>query len=113
MNIPYEAMLEKHKAYCGDAIAQLAIGEIRGGGDKIGGILSNKAMTYAWCNMHNMRPQRKFDSSGELKKYYHKYGTKFEAMLYDTFIKEGYPAAKKIIMEFLVPVKEQTDLTYI
>jgi hypothetical protein len=99
-------MTEKHKAYCGDAIAQLVVGELRGEGIKVRGVLSNRVMTFAYCKMNDIEFQKKFSTSKELKAYYKNYGTKFEAMLYDVFKSEGYESVRNIIEENLIPFKK-------
>ena len=98
-------MNEQNKAFCGDAIAQLAVGELLKDCTSIGGLLSNKAMTFAyfdWCNMRIGKGTIKWKT----------YGTKFEAVLYDVYKEEGYEAAKKIVKEFLLPQKGKEQLSY-
>jgi hypothetical protein len=102
-------MTEKEKAYCGDAIAQLVIGELRGGeGNKakkrISGVLSNKAMTIAYCAMNKIKLE-KIENPTMVRGYYKMYGTKFEAYLYDVFKEKGYEEAKKIVETWLIPLQ--------
>ena len=99
------------KAYCGDAIAQLAVGELLWNYKDFGGLLSNKAMTFAWCDYNNMRI-KDFDLNTKKLKHYKKGGTLFEILLYDTYKKEGYEKAKDIVKQFLIPQKGREELSY-
>lgn len=103
----------QNKAYCGDAIAQLAVGELIGDCSKIGGLLSNKAMAYAWVDFIKDENFDWGDSKSLKKAHYKVNGTKFEAMLYETFEKDGYKAAKSIVEKFLLPIKEKVDLSFV
>lgn len=99
-------MKEKHKAYCGDAIALLIIRELKVvNRQSYGRVLSNKCMTFAYAEMEGFDVEEniKDQPPDKLKLYYKEMGTKFEAKLYDIFIEEGYQAAKKLVIDYLIP----------
>lgn len=105
-------MNEQNKAFCGDAIAQLAVGELLRDCTKLQGVLTNKAMTFAWFNFQKKEID-KIDNPNLLVGYYKQHGTKFEAMLYDVYLDEGYEAAKQIVKNYLLPLRGSKELSYI
>lgn len=96
-------MTTQDKAYCGDALAQLAIGELLPRADQwhnVGGIfLSNKTMTKAYHLAKNIPYEHAKSTDG----YYAAYGTKYEEMVYDLFLDKGYDEVKKFIKRTLIP----------
>ncbi len=103
-------MTENYKAYCGDAIARLIIGEFRGEDRKITGVLSNKAMALAWSDFKGTEFKPRTVHPSIDRGYYHRTGTEFEAYLYDLFNDFGYEAAKSFVVKYLIPLQNDERL---
>ena len=91
-------MTEQDKAYCGDGLAAMIIGEIKPvstwGGYNVNSIyLSNSTMAKAYCKLKDLEYVKMHD---------HKRGTIYEAMLYDIFKKDGYEKAKEFFIKTIV-----------
>ena len=101
-------MSEQHLAFCGDALAQLIVGEeiTWNKSYRIKTILSNKAMTKAWCKITKTPFLKNNFPIGMTQNSYHKRtGTKFEAMLYRVYVNAGYDCARGIVTKYLLKQK--------
>ena len=108
-------MEKKDKAYCGDALAQLIIGELKPKSTMTkvnysvyNQYLSNSAMAQAYCFIfeygYNHNSSR--DSI-------HRLATEYEALLYDVFKRLGYEATIEFFVKTLVDRVDAGQITFL